>query len=161
MRWYNRQKLAIVRQRLVKISLPQIRRQKEEAIQALDNRCLEQILICNSSSPSSITANLLELKVWQIPMVESKQLVKELEICSRWDRYKTILQGQKTHSLENLRKTVKLSECINNNRTKVDNTFSTDAILDFKIRKTELIQKQPFNNKQRLHTNFPPLIALI
>ena len=161
MRWCNRKKLEIVRQRLVKISSPQTKRQNEVVIQVLDNRCLEQILICNSSLQNSITAILLELKVWQIPMVEFKRLVKEPGICSRWVRFKTILRDQKTHSLENLRKTVKLSECTNNSRTKVDNTFSTDAILDFKIRKTELIQKQLFNNKLRLHTNFPLLIALI
>ena len=161
MRWCNHKRLEIVKQRLVKISLPQTKRQKEGAIQVLDNRCLEQILICNSSLQNSITANLLGLKVWQIPMVESKQLVKGLEICSRWIKCKTIHRGQRTHSLGNLRKTVKLSVCISNSRIKVDNTFSTDVILDFKIRKTELIQKQLFNNKLRLHTNFPHPIALI
>ena len=149
-----------MRQRLAKISLPQTRRLKEAAIQVLDNRCLEQILICNSSLQNSITANLSELKVWQTPMVEFKLLVKEPGICSRWARCKTIPQGQRTHSLENLRRTVKPSVCTNNSRTKVDNTFSTDAILDFKIRKTELIQKQLFNNKLRLHMNFPLLTAL-
>ena len=137
-----------MKQHLVKTSLLQTRRQREEAIQVQGNsRCLERIRICNSFSQSSITANLLELKVCKIPMVEFKLLVKELGICSRWARYKTTLRDQKTHSLENSKRIDKLSECINNSRTKADNTFSTDEILDFKIRKIEQIQRQLFNNK--------------
>ena len=147
MRWYNRQKLAIVRQHLVKTSLLQTRRQKEVAILVLGNRCRGRILTCNSSSQNSITANLLELKVCKTLMVESKRLVKEPGICSRWVKCKTILRDLKTHSLENLRRTDKLSERTNNSRTKVGNTFSTGAISDFKIRKTEQIQKQHFHIK--------------
>ena len=137
-----------MRQHLVKTSLLQTRRQREVAIQVLgNNRSQERTLICNNSSQSSITANHLELKECKTLMEEFKLLVKELGICSRWARYKTILQGQKTHSLENSKKIDKLSECINNSRTKADNTFSTDEILDFKIRKIEQIQRQLFNNK--------------
>ena len=147
LRWYNRQKLAIVRQRLVKTSSLQTRRQKEVAIQVLGNRCRGRILTCNSSLQNSITANLSELKECKIQMVESKRLVKEPETCSQWAKSKTILQGQKTHSLENSRRIDKLSGHTSNSSTKVGNTFSTDEISDFKIRKTEQIQKQLFHNK--------------
>ena len=146
-RLYNRQKLAIVRQRLVKTSSLQTRRQKEVAIQVLGNRCRGRILTCNNSSQNSITANLLELKECKTPMVEYKRLVKEPEICSQWAKSKTIPRGQKTHSLENLRRIDKLSGRTSNSSTKVGNTFSTDEISDYKIRKTEQIQKQLFRNK--------------
>ena len=137
-----------MKQHLVKTSLLQTRRQREVAIQVLgNNRSQERTLICNNSSQSSITANHLELKECKTLMVEFKLLDKELGTCFRWAKFRIIPRDQKTHSLENLKKIVKLSGCINNSRTKADNTFSTDAILDFKIRKIEQIQKQLFNNK--------------
>ena len=129
----------------------------------LGNQCPELIQICSSSLRNSIIMenSLVLTKQCRTPIAGYRLLVKVLGTFSLSDRYTTILQGQRTHSHENSKRTDKHSVLTSSSSIQVVSIFSTDAILAFKTKKIELILRLHSLNKLNSRMSFPLLIVLI